>query len=330
MKISVDDIRGALAIVPTPATPDAGHWATEQSVNLDETARMISLIVDAGVTTFMTNGTFGEGSTLTWAEHQAFTDCIVQTLRGRGLLFAGVTTLNTRDTIMRGRKLMEIGADGLFLGRPMWLALDQAAIVRYYQDIAEALPGAPLILYDNHLAFKGKIATETYVALSRNRSIVATKHIGGPAMAQDLRAVEGRMRILPIETQWAAFAREFPDEALACWTGAAADGPEPLMALEDAIARKDWERAAHISDRMNWAQMAMFPDGSLEKFMDYSIPIGHARMNGSAMINVGPPRPPYLDAPESYLEGGRETGRRWRQLRSEFPAPAKAREAATA
>ena len=320
MKLTIDAISGVLGIVPTPSTPDASHWATSNSVDFAETERMIRLLSNAGIGIFITCGSFAEGASLVEAEHRAFTRCVAETLAGRGLLFAGVTTLNTRDTITRGRAAMEAGADGLFLGRPMWLALDAVEIVRYYQDIAEALPGAPLIIYDNHLAFKGKISTETYQALSRNRSIVATKHIGGPAMAGDLRAVEGRMRVLPIDAQWPALAEEFPDQALACWTGNAADGPEPLIALQTAVMARDWPRARHIASRMSWAQSAMFPDGSLEKFMDYNIPIAHGRLEGSGLVKSGPPRPPYLHAPPDYIEGGRETGRRWRKLRGEFPA----------
>ena len=89
---------------------------------------MVSRIVDGGVNILMTNGSFGEGATLTWQEHQDFTACVANTLDRRGLLFAGVTTLNTRETIMRARGLMRLGADGLFLGRPMWMALDAPGI----------------------------------------------------------------------------------------------------------------------------------------------------------------------------------------------------------
>ncbi len=318
MKLSPDDIRGIVGIIPTPATPDADHWSCENSVDLEETARMVSRIVDGGVKILMTNGSFGEGATLTWQEHQDFTACVANTLDGRGLLFAGVTTLNTRDTIMRARGLMRLGADGLFLGRPMWMALDAPGIIRYYQDIAEALPGVPTIVYDNHLAFKGKISTDAYSALSRIREIIATKHIGGPAMADDLKAVDGRMRVLPIDANWAAFARQFPDDALACWTGNAADGTEPLAALARAIEARDWTLADRICERMAWAQAPMFPGGKLENFVDYNIPIAHARLEGSGLVKSGPPRPPYLFAPEGHLAGGRETGRRWASLRYEF------------
>jgi dihydrodipicolinate synthase/N-acetylneuraminate lyase len=200
----------------------------------------------------------------------------------------------------------------------MWMSLDPAAIVRYYEDIAEALPGVPLIVYDNQFAFKAKITTETYEALSRIPSIVATKHIGGPGMADDLRAVGGRMRVLPVDAQWSAFAQSSPDEAVACWSGNVADGTEPLVLLGDAVARRDWARADYICDRMAWAQAPMFPDGKLENFVDYNIPIAHARLEGSGLVRSGPPRPPYIFAPEAYLEGGRETGRRWASLKDQL------------
>ncbi len=316
--LTPDDVVGIVGILPTPSTPDADHWSCTASVDLEETARMVATIASAGVTTLMTCGSFGEGPSLLPEENEDFTDCIAQTLGGRGLLFAGVTTLNTRETIRRARRLVEIGADGLFLGRPMWMALDPAGIVRYYRDVTEALPGVPIVVYDNSFAFKGKIDTPTYAALSEIPEIVATKHIGGPSMADDLRAAAGRMRVLPVDSQWAAFAREFPEEARACWTGNVADGPEPLVALAVAVERRDWALAERICERMAWAQAPMFPGGKLENFVDYNIPIAHARLEGSRLVKSGPPRPPYTHAPEDYMEGGRETGRRWASLREEF------------
>ncbi len=318
--IAALDLAGVLGMVPTPSTPDADHWSCENSVDLDQTAAMTRLVVEGGVRILLTNGSLGEGASLLEKEHRDFTACIAGELKGRGLLFAGVTTLNTRETIRRARGVLDAGADGLFLGRPMWMSLDPASIIRYYADIAEALPSVPLILYDNQFAFKAKIDTATYAELSRNPSIIGAKHIGGPAIADDLKAVGGRMRILPLDTQWGALARAFPDEALACWSGNAADGPEPLAALATAVGARDWARVEAISARMAWAQAPMFPGGKLENFVDYNIPIAHARIEGSGLVKSGPPRPPYVLAPEGHLEGGRETGRRWASLRREFGA----------
>ena len=188
MNIGAQDIAGVVGIVPTPATGDAEHWQSRNTVNLAETAKMIDIVVDGGVDVVMTTGTFGECATLTAAELRDFVDCVVQTTAKRRPVFAGITTLNTRDTIERGRELLALGADGLFVGRPMWLPLDDAGIVRFYRDIAEGFAGVPLVIYDNPFAFKGKISTDVYGELAKIPEYVASKHVGGPALKTDMAA----------------------------------------------------------------------------------------------------------------------------------------------
>jgi len=175
MSLTVDDIVGIVGILPTPATPDAERWDAVDTVALPEVEKMTRAAVGAGIEILMTTGTFGEAATLTWPETLALVDCVVQN-SGRRPVFAGVTTLNTRDTISRAREVVKIGASGLFVGRPMWLPLDQQQILKYYQDLAAALPGVPLIIYDNPHAFKGKITTETYQQLALIPEVVASKH----------------------------------------------------------------------------------------------------------------------------------------------------------
>ena len=84
-QVSADAIRGVLGMLPTPATSDANDWACTQSVDLDETERMAKMVVDAGVSILITAGSFGEGASLTWSEHQLLTDCLVQSVGARSL-----------------------------------------------------------------------------------------------------------------------------------------------------------------------------------------------------------------------------------------------------
>lgn len=44
MKITPQDIVGLVGILPTPATPDAGHWSSQNTVDLDESARMTEIV----------------------------------------------------------------------------------------------------------------------------------------------------------------------------------------------------------------------------------------------------------------------------------------------
>lgn len=318
MRIDAKDITGVVGILPTPATSGASRWQAEHTVNLPETEKMVTTVVSAGIDILMTTGTFGECATLTWEELQEFVDCVIRTTNRRALVFAGVTTLNTRDTISRAKALMALGADGLFVGRPMWLAMDDQAIVRFYQDFAEALPGVPIVVYDNPSAFKGKISAHAYEQLADIPEVIASKHVGGPALERDLQIIGDRMRLLPLETDWYRLARAHTDLATACWSGGVACAPAPLVRLARAIRAQDWQAAESITNRIAWAVAAMFPEGSLERFMDYSIQIGHARFEAAGLVDAGPSRPPYIDAPQAYVEGGRECGRRWARLQAEF------------
>ena len=318
MKIHPADVNGMVGIVPTPASPDADRWSTVDSLNLPETEKMVRIVVDAGTDIVLTNGTFGECATLTYDEHLAFTACVAQTIGGRVPFFAGVGTLNTRDTISRGKALLAAGADGLFVGRPMWLAMTQQQIVAFHRDLAEAMPGVPTIVYDNPFAFKGKIERETYVELGKIAELVAAKHVGGPALDSDVEAVGETLRILPVNDDWLRAARKQPDLVTAAWTGHIACAPAPLVALARAIASRDWAEAERITARCMWAVAPMMAGGDLAGFMNYSIPIGHLRFAAAGLIEPGPTRPPYTSLPDEFRAGATETGRRWAEVQREF------------
>lgn len=326
-RITAADINGIVGIIPTPATENASRWDAEHTVDLDETARMVEMVVTGGTDVLLTNGTFGECATLTADELYDFVDAVVTTVAGRIPVFAGATTLNTRDTVARARKLASLGVDGLFLGRPMWLPLDEQQLVQYYRDVAEAVPDVPFIVYDNPGAFKGKISSRAYSELATIPQIVAAKHIGlllgGGAFIEDQKAVGNRIRLLPLENDWHYAAQLFPDLATACWSGNVVCGAAPLVALKTAVAAQDWKGAEAIAAQLDWALEPLFPDGNFELFMRYSIQIDNAEFEAAGLMRPGPTRPPYQHAPERVLENGRECGRRWRTLHDRYSlAPA--------
>ena len=64
-RLTVDDVHGAWAIIPTPAKDGADDWRMEDTVDYDEVERAVNGLIEAGVDAIMAQGTFGEGSTLT-------------------------------------------------------------------------------------------------------------------------------------------------------------------------------------------------------------------------------------------------------------------------
>jgi 4-(2-carboxyphenyl)-2-oxobut-3-enoate aldolase len=322
--LNAQDIKGIVAIMPTPVKDGADSWASRDVVDLDEAARGADNLVNDGIDCLLINGTFGEAATLMWDELKKFSETVMQAVGGRVPVFLGATTLNTRDTVERAKYFRELGAQGLFLGRPMWCTMSDEMIVRFYQDIAEALPDMNIFIYDNHEAFKGKISTKVYGEIAKIPNVVASKYrsvlaaMSTDNLVADLKAVNGKMKLLPHDADWYYAARWFPDEVDGCWSSGVAAGPEPVMALKKAISSGDWKQAKQIADDIYWAYENFFPQGSFVAFHTYNIGIQKARFDAAGYIKAGPALPPYHVTPPHILESARECGLRWKKLREKY------------
>lgn len=319
LRLRYEDVVGVFAIMPTPATPDGSDVAARSTVDLDETERAANALVEDGVDAVMINGTFGEAATLTRTEWEAFTGAVVGAVDGRVPVVAGPTTLNTRNTIDRARFARDLGADGLLLGRPMWCELSREATVQFYADVAAAVPDLGIVVYHNPSAFKNRLTPEAWQRLAEIPQVVAAKYGSVDEAYRDcVEAAAGALRLMPIEKDWADAHRSFPDEALACWSGGAACGPLPVIRLREALEAGDRETAAAIGERMTESYQPLFPGEDKRLFRRHTIPLERTRMDAAGYLQTGPTRPPYHVVPEAYLEGARESGRRWAALAEEL------------
>lgn len=323
-KFGVKDLQGVIAVTPTPSVVGAGDVASRDTVDLAETDRMIRQLVSDGVDGIMTNGTLGEMATLTLPEWQSFARQVAETAAEVAPdmpLFIGATTLNTRDTIDRIRFLQDLGVRGTFLGRPMWGGLSAETMVSYYKEIVDAFPDMALMLYDNPEAFKGPIPTAVYAELAKLPQVVGAKYIAlTPKYGLDVAAVEGKMRLLTLETDWFLAKTMYPEEAVGCWSSSALCGPEPVIALREALVANNIETARHLTKRIEWTYETFLARANFPEFSKYNIALEKLRFDEAGYIKAGSPRSPFQTAPVEYLEGARETGRRWRQLVEELKA----------
>jgi len=72
LAFTAKDVRGIFNIIPTPATADAARWDCEDSVDYEETERLVSMLLEIMSMPYLTNGTFGECATLTEPEWRKF------------------------------------------------------------------------------------------------------------------------------------------------------------------------------------------------------------------------------------------------------------------
>ena len=322
--MTAQDVKGAWAIMPTPAKPGAEDWRAVDTVDLDEAARVADELVRAGIDGILTLGTLGECATLTLAEKQAYVGVLVETVAGRIPLYCGTTTLNTRDTVEHTRYAQDAGADGTMLGIPMWCEPSTDVAVQFYTDVAEAVPDMNICVYANPEAFKYDFPRPFWARVSEIRQVVTAKYIGVAHLLQDLAVSKQRIKLMPLDFEYYGAARMEPDFMDAFWTSGAVCGPAVATHLRDIVgqarASGNWAQAKAFQGRLGPTAAPLFPNGSFAEFSKYNIGLEKERMNAAGWMNAGPTRPPYHIVPEAYLEGARQSGRMWAEIDRELSA----------
>jgi dihydrodipicolinate synthase/N-acetylneuraminate lyase len=327
-RLTYDDVEGIFAIMPTPATDDASDPAAGYTLDEAESRRAARALADDGVDAIMINGTFGEAATLTDREWREFTRIVVDAVDGEVPVVAGPTTLNTRSTIDRMEHARDVGADGVLLGRPMWLELGTDATVEFYRQVAEAVPELGIVVYHNPPAFKNRITPDMWRRLADIPQVVAAKYGATDVMWRDAVAQVGdRVQLMPIERKWYLANELESDLTRAAWSGSAACDPIPALRLRDAIEAGDAETARELNHRINATNTKFYPQVGPEavypeamnvrhddRYGLYTIALQKARIGGAGYVDPGPPRPPYHVAPDDLVEMAAESGREWREL----------------
>lgn len=326
--MTAQDVKGAWAILPTPAKDNASDWRAEDTVDLDEAARVVNGLIDAGIDGILSMGTLGEAATLTLPEKRAYMAALVDAARGRIPVFVGTTCLNTRDTIALTREALDMGADGTMLGIPMWCAPSTDIAVQFYKDVAEAVPEMNIAIYANPEAFKYDFPRPFWARVAEIPQVVTAKYIGVANLLADLAMSKGKIKLLPIDFDYYAAAR-IDDFVDAFWSSGAVCDPLVTTSLRDVVAEArrsgDWSKARALHARMAPTGAPLFPNGSFKEFSTYNIGLEKARMDAGGWMKAGPIRPPYHIVPEEYLAGARKSGEMWaalgRELRAEQKQP---------
>ena len=138
-----DRLKIALATVAAvPVTPFAG----DGSPDWDAHARIITRMIDAGVTLITPNGNTGEFSALTPAEARRATESALSAAAGRATVLAGAG-LDIPGAIAAGEHAQAAGAEMIMVHQPVSPYLSADGWVDYHRAIASALPGLGVVLY---------------------------------------------------------------------------------------------------------------------------------------------------------------------------------------
>jgi trans-o-hydroxybenzylidenepyruvate hydratase-aldolase len=319
--ISANDLRGALAIMPTPAKEGAERLDAANTVDLDETARLAESLICDGASGIMALGTMGECATVSQSDYEAFVDCLLKTVRGRIPTFVGTTALGGHEIARRIRFVKERGATGTMLGIPMWQPATLEMAVQFYASVYDTFPDFPIMVYANPRAFRFEFGVDFWgPVVEKAPTVMSAKFSSKGILRQAVAATKGRVNFVPPVGLAYEFAQLSPETATTCWIPAV--GPQPAVALMKALAARDAQRSKAIADDIAWAiEPHHVITGSQDVFASYNIQMEKILMGASGYCKPGPIRPPYNVMPQNFAEAVQEGGRRFAKLREKYAQP---------
>ncbi len=306
-------------MVPTPCKEGAGGWEVSDSVDLDEAASMTQKLIQAGIGCIAACGTTGECAALLWEEKRDFIDTIVQVSHQRVPVFAGATSLGTKETVRQMRGLQDVGADGAFVGLPLWQTPTAENSVQWFGDLSEAVPQMPIMVYANAMFFKSTFPTSFWEGVAQRAPTVIACKIAYNLehLPEDIAVAGHQISFQPNHPAVVAAYKKLGRRITACWSTSAPMGPEPLVALMEAILRDDGPAVDAI-----WADISALPPsippGEREHFAEYNAQLNKWFFNASGYIKPGPVRAPYRDLPEHWKQQAEAYAPAWAALRRKY------------
>ncbi len=315
--LTANDLSGVMAMLPTPCKEGADGWDVADSVDLEETASMTKKVIEAGIGAIASPGTAGECMSLLWEEKRDYVDTMVQVNKHRIPIFAGATSLGTKETVRQMRAFKDLGADGAFVGLPLWQTPTLVNSVQWFADLSEALPDFPIVIYSNAMFFKSQFPVEFWEGVAKKApTVMATKvTYGATHMEDDMRVSGGRINFAFNDKGVVAQYRKFGHKVTTCWSTSAAIGPEPLVALMDAIKRDDESTIDAIQEDIRSLPAWPHEGGT---HAEYNVQFDKAFMNATDYIHPGPSRAPYRDLPPGWKEAAEAYGRGWAAMRQRY------------
>ena len=221
------------------------QFAADGSVDIKETQKVLTALVDDGVSGLILLGTCGENNSLRPEEKRAVLKAAVEAVGGRVPLITGVSEFTTDRAVEYAQDAEKIGVDGLMVLPAMVYVPTAEELYVHFKTVADAT-GLPIMLYNNPPAYRVSIGYETLDRLAPVKNVVAIKESApDPRRFTDLLNRYGDRYILMAGLDDVALEGLFLG-ATGWVSGLTSAFPQESVALVAAVDRGDWAEARRI------------------------------------------------------------------------------------
>lgn len=230
----IERLHGIYAAVPT-AWDEAGRFDAETF------RENVARLIDAGVHGVYTTGTDGEWFALEFEDFCRMVKAFAAEVHDRSVgSQVGCTWINSEGVIQRARYAVEGGIRVVQVALPMWLRLSDADVVRFFRDLAQAVPEAGIVHYNTRLS-KNFLATPDYRRICTEvPNLIGTKFMG--TLDELMDVIDGVPELVHFTHEESHVPGRFVG-ARGVYTWLANINPEIVLAIHAACERGDWAEA---------------------------------------------------------------------------------------
>ncbi len=149
----------------------------DESLNLPATRAQVRRQVAAG-NHILCCGTNGDFTALTFEEKVRLAAEVIDEAAGRVKVFVNVGTPSTHETVLLGKAMEKLGADGLAVITPYFIGCTQDGLFTHFSRVADAV-NCPTYLYDIPARTQNHIEPATAARLAEHPNILGIKDSGG-------------------------------------------------------------------------------------------------------------------------------------------------------
>ncbi|MFE9207157.1 dihydrodipicolinate synthase family protein [Micromonospora sp. NPDC007230] len=266
---------------PAPRSADLrGTWGTlllplraDDTINWDEAAHALDVLVAAGLDGIYAHGTAGEFHTLSEDEYDRINELVADKCARHRIPFQiGASHMSAQTCLGRVHRARAAAPSAVQVTLPDWLPLSRTEVIRFLVRIASAADPVPLVLYNPPHA-KTHVAAVSYAAIRREvPSLIGIKVAGGDAAwYAAMREYAGDLAIF---VPGHALATGLRHGAAGSYSNVAALNPAGAvgwqrMMIEDLGGALDVERRIQrfLADHVDPLARQGFGNPALDKFL---------------------------------------------------------------
>ncbi len=255
----------------------------------------------AGVPGVCIGGTTGEFYALEWDEFRAVARATIEECDAHAKpAMIGCTATHTRGAIRRVEAAVELGASAIMVALPFWLELGDDQIVPFFQEVAAAAAGLPIVFEETPRAKKLltvrqhqeiKDAVPGYAAVHATADTVGRTPAGCQTLARFVN-------VLVHEELWSALGPKGAVGScsmMVCWN------PRLVLGLWKSLQNKDWVALGIARGRIRSLLKFLEVEFGAKGFTDTAYVRMGARATGFLQTSLHN-RTPYRSATEADVE----------------------------